>query len=59
MAETRRVPRPQEESELTINIVSGRENHRKEKILYNHSKNVSVSGAGIQAHVFCLSIPCS
>jgi len=52
MDEKRRAPRLKEESEITINVISRGENHRKEKILYNHSKNVSVSGAGIQAHIF-------
>ena len=52
MDERRRAPRLEEESEITITVVSGGENHCKEKVLYNHSKNISVSGARIQAHIF-------
>ena len=52
MDERRRAPRLEEESEITITVVFGGENHRKEKILYNHSKNIAVSGAGIQGHIF-------
>ena len=52
MDEKRRAQRLEEESEITINIVSGGEKPPKEKILYNHSKDISVSGAKIQAHIF-------
>ena len=52
MDERRRPPRLEEENEITITIVSGGGNSPKEKILYNHSKDISVSGAGIQAHIF-------
>jgi hypothetical protein len=52
MDERRRVPRLEEENEITITIVSGGKNPPKEKIIYNHSKDISVSGAGIQAHIF-------
>jgi hypothetical protein len=52
MDEKRRAQRLEEESEITINIVSGGEKPPKEKILYNYSKNISVSGARIQAHIF-------
>jgi hypothetical protein len=52
MDERRRTPRLEEESEITITVVSGGDKPPKEKILYNHSKDVSVSGARIQAHIF-------
>jgi hypothetical protein len=52
MDEKRRAPRLDEECEITITVVSGGNNPPKEKIIYNHSKDISVSGARIQAHVF-------
>ena len=52
MDERRRMPRLEEENEITITIVSGGGNSTKEKIIYNHSKDISVSGAGIHAHIF-------
>ena len=52
MDERRRAQRLEEENEITITIVSGGEKPPKEKILYNHSKDISVSGAKIQAHIF-------
>jgi hypothetical protein len=52
MDERRRAQRLEEENEITITIVSGGENHPKEKFIYNHSKDISVSGARIQAHIF-------
>ena len=52
MDERRRAQRLEEENEITITIVSGGEKPPKEKIIYNYSKDVSVSGARIQAHIF-------
>ena len=52
MDERRGAQRLEEESEITITIVSGGEKPPKEKILYNYSKDISVSGARIQAHIF-------
>ena len=52
MDERRREQRLEEENEITITVISGGENPPKEKILYNHSKDISVSGARIQAHIF-------
>jgi hypothetical protein len=52
MDERRKKPRLEEENEITITIVSGGGNSPKEKIIYNHSKDISVSGAGIHAHIF-------
>jgi hypothetical protein len=52
MDERRKTQRLDEENEITITIVSGGGTSPKEKILYNQSKNISVSGARIQAHIF-------
>jgi hypothetical protein len=52
MDERRRAQRLEEENEITITVVSGGENPPKEKILYNHSTDIAVSGAKIQAHIF-------
>ena len=52
MDEKRRAQRLEEENEITITVVSGGDNPPKEKVLYNHSKDISVSGAKIQAHIF-------
>ena len=52
MDERRRAQRLEEENEITITVISGGENPPKEKILYNHSTDISVSGAKIQAHIF-------
>ena len=52
MVEKRKAPRLEEENEVTITVVSGGENPPKEKIIYNRSKDISASGARIQAHIF-------
>jgi 23S rRNA-/tRNA-specific pseudouridylate synthase len=52
MQEKRRATRLQEENEVTITVVSGGDNLPKERVIYNHSKNISISGAKIQAHLF-------
>ncbi|MCX5849556.1 MAG: PilZ domain-containing protein [Deltaproteobacteria bacterium] len=52
MEERRRAPRLKEDNEVTITVVSGGKNPPKEKIIYNRSKDISVSGARIQAHIF-------
>jgi hypothetical protein len=52
MEEKRRAKRLEEESELTITIVAGGKKFPKEKVIYNHSKNISVSGAKIQSNIF-------
>jgi hypothetical protein len=51
MPERRRAPRLDEENEVTITVVSGCKNP-KEKIIYNRSKDVSVTGARVQANIF-------
>ncbi len=51
MAEKRKSPRLKEENEITITVVSGRHNLSKE-VMYNRSKDISSSGARIQAHLF-------
>ena len=55
MDERRRAPRLHEENEVTITVVSGGTHPPKEKIIYNHSKDISVSGARIHAHI-CLPV---
>ena len=52
MDEKRRAQRLEEENEITITIVPGGKNPPKEKIIYNYSKDISVSGAKIQANIF-------
>ena len=52
MDERRRAQRLEEQNEITITIVSGGKNPPKEKIIYNYSKDISVSGSRIQAHIF-------
>jgi hypothetical protein len=51
MVEKRKAPRLKEENEVTITVVSGRHNLSKE-VMYNRSKDISVSGTRIQAHLF-------
>lgn len=61
MAERRKVKRPggrrkakrlEEECEITITVLSGRENHPKIKIMYNFTMDISESGARIQVNSF-------
>jgi len=52
MDERRKAPRLEEEHEVTITVVSGGENPPKEKVIYNRSKDISASGARIQANIF-------
>ena len=52
MEEKRRVKRLKEENEITITVISGGKNIPKEKIVYNYSKDISISGAKIQANIF-------
>jgi len=52
MEERRRAPRLEDENEITITVLSGGQNPPKEKVIYNRSKDISVSGARIQAHLF-------
>jgi hypothetical protein len=52
MDERRKAPRLEEENELTITVVSGGENLPKEKVIYNRSKDISASGARVQANIF-------
>jgi hypothetical protein len=51
MAERRRAERLEDKNEITITIASGGENIPKEEIIHNHTKDISVSGARIQAHI--------
>jgi len=52
MPERRKAPRLKEENELTITVVSGGKHPPKEKVIYNRSKDVSVTGAKVQANIF-------
>jgi hypothetical protein len=51
MEERRRAPRIEDENEVTITVVSGRNNLPKE-VMHNRSQDISVSGTRIQAHLF-------
>jgi hypothetical protein len=48
----RKSERLEEEYEITITVLSGRENHPKVKIMYNFTMDISESGARIQANSF-------
>ena len=50
MDENRVAPRLEEEHEVTITVVSNRKNLPKEKIIYNHSEDISASGAKIRGN---------
>jgi c-di-GMP-binding flagellar brake protein YcgR len=52
MDEKRNTKRLQEESECTITIISFGGKPTKEKVIYNYSKDISASGAGIHANIF-------
>jgi c-di-GMP-binding flagellar brake protein YcgR len=52
MDEKRRAKRLAEESEVTITIVAGGKKYPKGKVIYNSSKDISVSGAKIQSNIF-------
>ena len=51
MEEKRKAERLKDVNEITITVVSGGKNPPKEKILYNYSKDISASGARIQANI--------
>ena len=52
MEERRKEERLKEEDEITISVLSGGGNLPKDKIIYTLSKDISVSGARIQASSF-------
>lgn len=52
LEERRRAKRLKVEDDVTITIVSGGENHPKGKVILNKLKDISVSGAKIQANIF-------
>ena len=52
MEERRRTPRLQEENEVTITVISGEQDTLQEKFTHNRNKDISVSGASIQTHLF-------
>ena len=52
MDDKRRAKRLNDVNEITITVISGGKNIPKEKIVYNYSKDISISGAKIQANIF-------
>lgn len=52
MYERRRAKRIAEESEVTITIIAGGKKYPRGKVIYNSSKDISVSGARIQSNIF-------
>lgn len=52
MNEKRRAKRLQDASEITITIIAGGKKYPKGKVIYNSSKDISVSGAKIQSNIF-------
>ena len=52
MEERRKAKRLVEESEVTITILAGGKKYPKEKVIYNTSKDISVSGAKLQSNIF-------
>ena len=52
MDEKRGTRRLKDENEITATIISGGKKPLKEKFFYNHSKDISVSGARIRANIF-------
>ena len=52
MEERRRTPRLQQENEVTITVISGDQDTLQEKFIHNRNKDISVSGANIQTHLF-------
>ncbi|MGP8153870.1 MAG: PilZ domain-containing protein [Smithella sp.] len=52
MEEKRTATRLKDENEISVSVVSVGKKTLKEKIFYSHSKDISVSGARIQANIF-------
>jgi hypothetical protein len=52
MDEKRIAPRLEEEHEVAISVISGRKNILKEKIIYDHIKDISISGAKLRTNIF-------
>jgi hypothetical protein len=51
MKEKRKVERLKEFNEITVSVFSGEQNLPKEKISYNYSEDISVSGAKIRGNI--------
>ena len=51
MDEKRRAPRLKDFSEITATVISRGKNLSKEKIFYNYSEDISVSGAKIRGNI--------
>jgi PilZ domain. len=52
MKERRKAERLKELNEITISVTCEENNITKNKLLYNYSKDISVSGAKIQSNIF-------
>lgn len=52
MEDRRREPRLKEENEVTITVVSGEGDIPSETVIQNRSKDISASGARIQANLY-------
>lgn len=52
MEERRRAPRLKEENEVTITVVSGGQDIPQETVIHDRSKDISTSGARIQANLY-------
>jgi PilZ domain. len=51
MKEKRKAERLKEFNEITVSVFSGEKNLPKEKIFYNYSEDISVSGAKIRGNI--------
>ena len=51
MKEKRKSERLNEFNEITVSVVSGKENLSQEKIVYNYSEDLSASGAKIRGNI--------
>jgi PilZ domain. len=52
MDEKRMAIRLKDDNEITVTVVPSEKNDPKEKFFYSYSKDISVSGAKIQTHIF-------
>jgi hypothetical protein len=52
MDEKRMAIRLKDDNEITVTVVPSEKKDPKEKFFYSYSKDISVSGAKIQAHIF-------
>ena len=52
MEERRRMPRLKEENEVTITVVSGGQDMPTDQVIHNFSKDISMTGAKVQANFY-------